>query len=217
MIGQQPVQASQQGLTFPSQCLGEFLSRLDRVDPHPAVLDLGIVCGDNISFLGQRGCRVCVESFPSMVSLALPVQPKNGKAPAAPAQPQAPLSKTLSCLRFPSETFSGVLAWDAISRVPPDRAVEFVDSLRRMMLWGGVLLAYFPWAATVSAQITGRYRILGTGQLVIEPANGHHPRITHYQNREIYAMFARMDIIRISQLKSGAREVLVARSRKEAF
>jgi hypothetical protein len=216
MIGQQPMQAAQQGWSFPSQCLGDFLARLDKVDPKPSVLDLGILCGDNIAFLGQRGCRVSVETLPGVASLAPPPPPKNGRVLHEPPAPMPPLTTALSCLRFPPETFAGVLAWDAIARVPQARAVEFVDALRGMMQWGGVLLAYFPSAATMSAQISGRYRILGTGRLVVEPAKGPHPQVKSYENREIYAMFARLDIIRISQLKSGAREVLVARSRKES-
>jgi hypothetical protein len=37
-----------------------------------------------------------------------------------------------------------------------------------------------------------------------------------YQNREIYALFSRFEVIRLSHLKSGTREVLAAKSKRSA-
>jgi hypothetical protein len=144
--------------SFASQCLGEFLRRLGRIDPHPAVLDLGVLCGGNIAFLGARGCRVSVESLPSASKAAGPAAspvpvPVKGVAEPAGRAPVSPLS-------YPPESFSGVLAWDAISRMNSQEAVAFVETLRRLLLEGGVILAHFP-GPPGAAGWAGRYRILG--------------------------------------------------------
>jgi len=189
--------------SFQSQCLGEFLSRVQRVDPHPAVLDLGVLCGANIAFLGEKGCRVSVESLPS----ALPEPAASG--------PAAETASPLSPLGYPSESFSGVLAWDAISRMPVADAGQFVATLWRLLMDSGVVLAYFPGPQAMQGVSAGRYRILAEDRLIVEATpNRSVPVKTAFQNRDIYTLFTRFDVIRLSQLKSGTREVLVAKSRR---
>ena len=187
--------------TFPSQSLGEFLRRIGKLDPHPHVLDLGILCGDNIAFLGARGCRVSVESLPTVTTLPSPLQ-------------------------YPPESFSGVLAWDAIARLTPGDATTLVETLRQLLVEGGVMLAYFPPGTEASSG--GRYRIASAELLSLESAPRSslthsasslmHPARSHpphpYQNREIYLLFARFEVVRLAQLKSGAREVLLSRTRR---
>src|SRR5262245_46603164 len=189
--------------SFSSQCLGEFLKRLERIDTHPAVLDLGVLCGDNIAFLGARGCRVSVESLPAAGRFS----PAADSADAV----DAPLSP-LSC---PPASFSGVLAWDAISRMPQQEAIAFVETLRRLLLDGGVILSYFP-GPPEHTHGSGRYRIMADSWLTVEPTGGRQFAPRTFQNREIYALFSRFEVVRLSHLKSGTREVLVAKSRRSA-
>ena len=192
--------------SFASQCLGEFLARVQRVDPHPAVLDLGVLCGANIAFLGAKGCRVSVESLPT----ALPETAVRAESPEKKApQPISPLG-------YPPESFSGVLAWDAISRMPVADAGPFVANLWRLLMHGGAVLAYFPAGPTHAGTAAGRYRILAEDRLIVEQTTNHSKltQIVPYQNRDIYTLFASFDVVRLSQLKSGTREVLVARTRQ---
>ncbi|MGH9868211.1 MAG: hypothetical protein ACREAA_08620 [Candidatus Polarisedimenticolia bacterium] len=257
-------QASPQ--SFTSQCLTEFLGRLSRIDPHPTVLDLGVLCGSNIAFLGSRGCRVSVESLPAATRPATPsdeaskaVKPeakpqakgpvKHGAAGAARKRlpidtvlpktgagvPQKPLpidsdglpedlfpkpaatvKEASSPLSYPNGSFSGILAWDAISRMPPLEAIGFVESLRKLLDEGGVILAYFPGPPGHTGGAAGRYRIHSEDKVEVEPAVERHVSAPAYQNREIYALFSRFEVIRLSHLKSGTREVLVAKSRRNA-
>lgn len=195
--------------SFASQCLGEFLARVRRIDPHPAVLDLGVLCGANIAFLGSKGCRVSVESLPRASSqrAAKPEKESREGAVAAPPTPLPPLS-------YPPGTFSGVLAWDAIARMPAAEATAFTETLRRLLMSGGAILAYFPGPPGNLTGSGGRYRILGEDRLAIEAATGKGIPQKAYQNREIYALFSRFDVVRLSHLKSGTREVLVAKSRR---
>lgn len=188
---------------FASQCLGEFLRRLERVDPHPAVLDLGVLCGDNIAFLASRGCRVSIESLPS----AGAPEPSKAETSKDEKAPRSPLS-------HPPETFSGVLAWGAIARMPFEEAVGFVETLRRLLLDGGVILAYFPGPPGQVGSASGRYRILAEDRLSLEPAEHRRSTGQVFQNREIYALFSRFNVVRMSHLKSGTREVLVAKTPK---
>ena len=166
-----------------SQCLGEFLHRLHRIDTHPAVLHLGVLCGANIAFLGAMGCRISVD----------------GHAPLL--------------LNHAPDSFSGVLAWDAISRMPVEEATPFVDGLRKMLMSTGVILAYFPGPPGGAEASSGRYRIVGEGKLAIEPSGQRHAGQKVYQNRDIYRLFSRFDVVRLAHHKSGTREVLVAKSR----
>ena len=192
--------------SFASQCLGEFLSRIQRIDPHPAVLDLGVLCGANIAFLGAKGCRVSVESLPA----ALPETAAPAKAP----EKQNPIP--ISPLGYPPESFSGVLAWDAISRMGVADAGHFVATVWRLLMDGGVVLAYFPGGPGQSGVSAGRYRILAEDRLIVEAAPRHSLplKTTPFQNRDIYTLFSRFDVVRLSQLKSGTREVLVAKTRR---
>ena len=250
--------------SFASQCLTEFLGRLSRIDPHPAVLDLGVLCGANIAFLGSRGCRVSVESLPAATRPATPPDDSpNGKPAAAklqgkpplrhgprrlpidtvgpgpgpgagPAQrplpidsplgepldeepapkPAATVKEASSPLSYPNGSFSGILAWDAISRMPSLEAIGFVESLRKLLDDGGVILAYFPGPPGHAGGAAGRYRILSDDKVEVEPAVERHVSAPAYQNREIYALFSRFEVLRLSHLKSGTREVLVAKSRR---
>ena len=192
--------------SFASQCLGEFLSRVRRVDPHPAVLDLGVLCGANIAFLGAKGCRVSVESLPA----ALPETAARGQSP------EKGNPTPISPLGYPPESFSGVLAWDSISRMTVADAGHFVATLWRLLMDGGVILAYFPGGPGNAATSAGRYRILAENRLVVEAAPKHTLSVptASFQNRDIYTLFSRFDVVRLSQLKSGTREVLVARTRR---
>jgi len=203
-------------LDFPSQCLAEFLRRVQRVDPHPAVLDLGILCGGNIAFLGARGCRVSVESLPIPgkaatveTSAAGPRGPRKVGESEHPA-PRVPLSP----LNYPPGSFSGVLAWDAIARMPYEEAIGFAETLRKLLLDGGVVLAYFPGPTVSSPSISGRYRIIDEESLMLEPAAARSLPGSHFQNREIYSLFSRFSVVRLAQLKTGTREVLVAKTRR---
>jgi hypothetical protein len=235
--------------SFTSQCLSEFLSRLARLDPHPTVLDLGVLCGGNIAFLGSRGCRVSVESLPSATrpatpapeavpngkpaaarsSAASPARPGHAPSAAAKAQPPAKpvlkeepapprpaatVAEAASPLSYPNGSFSGILAWDAISRMPAQEAIGFVESLRKLLDEGGVVLAYFPGPPGNTGGAAGRYRIQSEDKVEVEPAIERHVPAPAYQNREIYALFSRFEVIRLSHLKSGTREVLVAKSRR---
>ena len=208
-----PAPAAVADASFASQCLSEFLARVRRVDPHPAVLDLGVLCGANIAFLGLKGCRVSVESLPRAPVVKAPAalvkqEKKPGEgAVAAPPTPLPPLS-------YPPDSFSGVLAWDAISRMPSAEATAFVETLRKLLLSGGAILAYFPGPPGISSGPAGRYRIMSEDRLAVEPSKERSLPQTAYQNREIYALFSRFEVVRLSHLKSGTREVLVAKSRR---
>jgi hypothetical protein len=210
-----PMPSSVAASSFPSQCLGEFLSRIARIDPHPAVLDLGVLCGDNIAFLGSRGCRVSVESLPGAAPLvpaagAKAASDKAGAAPSVSLSPPVPLSQ----LSYPPESFSGILAWDAIARIPSQQSTSLVERLRGLLLSGGVVLAYFPGPPSDPTQWTGKYRILAEAQLSLEPTRSGRAEHHAYENREIYSLFSGFDVVRLSHLKSGTREVLVAKSRR---
>lgn len=205
-----PLQRMSNDTTFASQCLGEFLTRVLKVDPHPAVLDLGVLCGANIAFLGEKGCRVSVESLPSGL-----IQ-EGGASAEAHSGGSGGLRPPLSPLKHPPESFSGVLAWDAIARMAVQEATAFAETLRRLLMEGGVILAYFPGPPGHSGGPAGRYRILAEDRLKLEPTT-HGTSVSlrpSYQNREIYSLFSRFEVVRLSQLKSGTREVLVARTRR---
>src|SRR5262249_44803163 len=154
-------------------------------------LDLGVLCGANIAFLGAKGCRVSVESLPrasvmSVAKAAAPGGPGSIRTPGpgdgsrvgaatAPPTPLPPLS-------YPSDSFSGVLAWDAIARMPSTEATAFVETLRRLLLRGGMILAYFPGPPGNTGGAAGRYRILREDRLAVEPGTQRSVPQPSYQN-----------------------------------
>jgi hypothetical protein len=209
---------------FSSQCLSEFLGRLRRVDPHPSVLYLGALCGDNIAFMGERGCRVSVESLPLRPQQRAHLkefragvgafddfddearEPVDEDVPA-----RLPSDVPVAPLNYPHESFAGVLAWDMISQMPFQEGIAFVETLRQLLLEGGVILAYFPGPPGSPGGSTGRYRILDEDHLLVEPTEDNESG-TVYENREIYSLFSRFDVVRLSHQKSGTREVLVVKT-----
>ena len=195
---------------FPSRCLGEFLNRLQRADEHPSVLDLGVLCGDNIAFLGERGCKVSVESLPEIQ----PPEPEENLEQSGDAEADEEVGPAPPPLDYPPRSYAGVLAWDAIARLPYQVGIGLVETLRKILLDEGVILAYFPGPPGSPEGSSGRYRILEEGRLIVEPA-AEAPVPGHvYSNREIYAIFSRFEVVRLSHLKSGTREVLVTKSNR---
>ncbi len=214
---------------FSSQCLSEFLGRLRRVDPHPAVLYLGALCGDNINFMGERGCRVSVESLPLRPHQRAQVAEfgagvgafddfddgPDGDGYRGPVDEDIPArlpsDVPVAPLNYPHESFAGVLAWDMISQMPCAEGIAFVETLRQLLLEGGVILAYFPGPPESPRGSTGRVRILDEDHLSVEPTEDTRDSSV-YENRVIYSLFSRFDVVRLSHQKSGTREVLVVKT-----
>jgi hypothetical protein len=53
--------SSESGSSRPCEALEQFFRRVDQVQTPRHILMLGELCGANVSFLGERGFRVCME------------------------------------------------------------------------------------------------------------------------------------------------------------
>lgn len=57
-----PAADSAAGASLACEALVQFFKRVKQVQASPYILMLGELCGTNVSFLGERGFRVCMES-----------------------------------------------------------------------------------------------------------------------------------------------------------
>lgn len=57
-----PAAQPQAPTVLPCSALKQVLERARQIQPEPHILMLGELCGSNVTFLGERGFRVCIET-----------------------------------------------------------------------------------------------------------------------------------------------------------
>ncbi len=173
----------------PTNVLRPLLARL-RAIRRPQVLDLGLLCGDNVAYLGRRGCRVYCNSEARSPGL------ENG-------------SLDVAGLDYAPNTFDAVLSWDLFDLVERTRAEAVLQILTTVLKRGGYLMAFFSFALPGKGPLL-RYRILAEDRVayeVVPPALPHH----RYQNREILELLAGYEIRSSCYLKNLVREILAVK------
>ena len=188
--------------TYPTKALGKFLKLLQTRD-NPALIDLGPVVGNNVTFFGEQlGCRIRVED----IATDLERYAKEGKLEELPA-----FLKT----RFKQEPDSvdGILCWDIFDFLDRASAQALADTLTRMLRPDGALLGFFS-TSEGRPQVYTKFMVIDDKTLRYRTYPASRPRQKVLQNRDLNKMFEGLRVTESFLMKNSVREILF---RKPAY
>lgn len=180
-----------------SKTLGCFLSVVFS-RPAAELVDLGPVIGVNIAFLGERiGCKIYVENLYADIDR----HARQGELDRLPEF----LRKRLA---LGNGSVDAVLGWDVFDYLAPAATSVLAGELIRILRPGGVLLGFFSSRASDDPRYT-KYFIEDETHLRQRLYPSACPRRWVLQNRDIYNLFAGLELVDSLLLKSGVREILL--------
>ena len=177
---------------YTSNVLRLFVEALRRRQ-EPQVLDVGPVCGENISFLAHRVRRLYV------CDMFLRVDRDRRKG--------VPLSWTWQHLDYPPQSFDGILLWDLVDHLDDREVVRLVELCRTMVRPGG-MVAVFVLGAKVLSNTVNSF-VIGDGlRLNLRPQPHLDLPLYVRQNREVLSLFTPFTPVRSFIYRTGLREFL---------
>ena len=177
---------------YTSNVLRLFVEAL-RLRQEPQVLDVGPVCGENISFLAHRVRRL------SVCDLFIRVDRDRRKG--------VPLSWTWRHLDYPPQSFDGILLWDLADHLDDREVVRLVELCRTMVRPGG-MVAVFVLGAKVLSNTVNSF-VIGDGlRLNLRPQPHLDLPLYVRQNREVLSLFTPFTPVRSFIYRTGLREFL---------
>jgi hypothetical protein len=176
-----------------SNGLKEFLAHLGD-EKNPRILDLGQVSQATLTFFIEKGFKVTTEDslrswkeFLTAEEEGLRLAPVgNGGQKISQAYLAEKFLET--GLRYPDESFHGVLAWDLFDYFDSELLPRAMERLYSLLHPSGVVLAMFHSKA---AERFHRYRIVDTQTIEVLPAATLAVHAHVFQNREILDLFGK--------------------------
>lgn len=175
-----------------SNGLKEFLW-LTSDAPRGRILDLGPVWQSTVAFFIDKGYRISTEDLlGTWKDFQTEEEERQRDAPRGEAEKitQAAFAEKFleKALKYPSEHFHGVLAWDLLDYFDPQVVPFLLERLFTTLHSGGVILTLFHSRAVERYH---RYRIVDgqTIELVPSPTIAVHAHV--FQNRELMDLFAK--------------------------
>ncbi|MFZ0038005.1 MAG: class I SAM-dependent methyltransferase [Candidatus Acidiferrales bacterium] len=176
-----------------SNALKEFLWLLSDI-PKAKLLDMGQVSQDTLNFFIEKGFRVTTEDFLRSWRDFMDAEEARLRGGKIGADEERPSPAILAdrfledLLKYPPESFNGILAWDLFDYMEPEMLARAVARLHDILRPGGVVLAIFH---SRTPDRFCRYRVLPdqTFELLPLPPIAQHVHI--FQNREMLDLFAK--------------------------
>jgi len=188
-----------------SHGLAQFVESI-RDAPGMAILDVGGICQDNVSFLTSLGHRLYSEDLlRTLDEMTHPDDPAGG--PASRAQIDAFLDRTLD---FSIDHFDGALIWDTLQYLSRPLLNATVDRLHKILRPGAYMLSLFHTTENAASLPVYRYRIRDEGTLHLAP-HGHRAPVQYFNNRGIEHLFERFEAVKFFLTRDSLREVIVKR------
>jgi len=160
------------------------------------VLDVGPVCGENISYFAQRVNRLHVcDMF-----LRLDRGRRKG----------LPLSRVWQQLGYPARSFDGILLWDLVERLDDSEVGNLVELCHKMVRPGGMVMVFVPGEQEIRSVVNSF--VIGEGiRLHLRPQP--HLKLPFHirQNREVLASLAPFTPIKSFTCHNGLRQFLFQR------
>jgi hypothetical protein len=165
---------------------------------HPTLLDLGPLCGSNVTFFGEQlGCRLVVSDL--FAELDRCVRERGAQA----------LSQTVTAtIDQPAESLDGVLCWDACDYLPDDAAASLSRALVRVLKPGGVALAFFSTMSVDATEFT-RFVIDGPDRIRYRPFPSSLGQQRVWLSRDTVRLFSPLQADETFLQSHGVREVLL--------
>ncbi len=169
-----------------------------------AILDLGGLNQKNVNFLGHLGCRIHVLDLLSDSDdfrRGLPT----GKFDSSTAE-----QFIHHHLKFESEQFDAILAWDALEHLDSPLLLKLIPWLNRILTPGGGLLTFFHTQSRGATVPVYRYLIEDTNVLSLRV---HQERVLPqtFSNRNLQNLFGSFDSIKFFLTRDSLREVIAVR------
>ncbi len=181
-----------------SRALPRFLDAL-RIREAPVLLDLGLVSGANVEFLGRElSCRLLVQDLYTRIT------------DADRSLPDGLATAVRQGIAADPGSVDGVLCWDLCDYLTGDEARVLTGEVGRVLKPGGYALALFSTVRYESPEFT-RFVALGSDQLEYRPCPGGLLQQGVWSSRDIARLWAPLKVDETYLLAHGQREVLLRR------
>ena len=181
--------------SYTSNVLRLFVEGLERRQ-EGEVLDVGPVCGSNITFFAQRVKKLYVcDMF-----LLLDRNRRNGLA----------FNRVWQHLDYPPRSFDGILLWDLVDRLDDTEVGRLVELYENMLRPDGIVMGIVLGKQAIPQAVNSF--VIGDGfRLSLRPQ--HHLNLPFYlrQNREVLALLAPFRPVKSFIYRNGIREFLFQR------
>jgi hypothetical protein len=165
---------------------------------HSVLLDLGPLCGSNVSFFGEQlSCRVVVTDLYATLDRSM----REGGLTLLPGGIAATIDQ-------PSESLDGVLCWDVCDYLTHDAATVLSASLLRVLKPGGVALALFSTLGFEAPEFT-RFMIDDLDHIRYRPFPSSLAQQRVWLSRDTVRLFAPLNADETYLQSHGKREVLL--------
>jgi len=177
---------------YTSNVLRLFVEAIERRQ-EVQVLDVGPVCGENISFLAHRVRRLYV------CDMFLRVDRDRRKG--------VPLSWTWQHLDYPPQSFDGILLWDLVDHLDDREVVRLVELCRTMVRPSG-MVTVFVLGEHVLSHVVNSF-VIGDGfRLHLRPQPHLDLPLHVRQNQEVLSLLTPFIPVKSFIYRNGLREFL---------
>jgi hypothetical protein len=177
---------------YTSSVLHLFVEALEQCR-EPQVLDLGPVCGENITFLAHQVHRLYV--FDMFIRLD-----RNRRK-------GVPSSWAWRQLDYPRQSFDGILLWDLADHLNDREVKGLVELCRNMVKPGGMVTVFVSGTKALSSTVSSF--VIGDGLHLHLRPQPHLDLPLHVRhNREVLSLFTPFTPVRSFIYRNGLREFL---------
>lgn len=198
-----PQPAPSPGLTRRSSGLEQFFSTL--ASSEGSILDMSGASQTNITFITGLGHRISTEDVIASMQECFGSDFLEGQQ-----SPERATRFREQLLRFPDSTFSGALAWDTFQFLTAPMIDDVVRELLRVLVPGGMILAFFNADERATKQPVYNYRIQDQKTLM-QVSRGPVQRGQYVPNRTVERLFERAASLKFFLTRESVREVLIRR------
>jgi hypothetical protein len=159
--------------------------------PEASVLDVGPVCGENISRFAARVKRLY------LCDLFLRLENNQEK--------DLPVKDLWSHLDYPDESFAGILIWDLVDRLEAQEAGRLAGILKKLLKPGGMVVVFALGQSGITTEV---YSFALENEFQVRPRRQRHLDLPRFfrQNREILALFKDFVPVKSFRYRNGFRE-----------
>ena len=166
--------------------------------PQGSVLDVGPVCGENISYFATRVKRLY------LCDLFLRLKIDQEK--------ELPVEALWRHLDYPVEAFEGILIWDLVDRLDGEQTERLVGILDHLLKPGGIVTVFALGQSGITTEV---YSFALRGDYRVRPRRQRHlelPRVFR-QNREILDLFDAFVPVKSFRYRNGFREFVFRKNK----
>jgi hypothetical protein len=177
---------------YASNVLRLFIEDLER-RPETQVLDVGPVCGENISFFARRVKRLYIcDMF-----LRLDRDRRKGLCPG----------NVWQYLDYPPQSFDGILLWELVDRLEDYEAQRLIGLCSTLMKPNGKVVVFVLGEQEVPTAVNSF--VIGDGLRVYQRPQPHLDLpMRRRQNRDVLSMMTPFKAVKSFIYRNGLREFL---------